>query len=429
MKRVVVAILDGLRRDLVTADYTPAIAVFRARAEDFAAHRSVFPSATRVVSASVATGCLPARHGLQGNSVALLEDGGFVRHDAGGPDFLQHKRVVTGTALAVPTLTERLERDGGAITFSNASPGAAYAHDPDGRGFLYNRAGSYGPGRVRVPAGDELRVTGDLAGDRAMTERFIAEVLVERRPALAVLWLHEPDHIQHAVPLGSPAHLAALRQADAHVGLVAAAVDRLRDAGDDVLFILGSDHGHQTVVGVVDVEAELIAAGLKAGPSSGDVVAVSSGTSALVYVHPDHPARLRALGEFLAECAWVGHVFPPDRLSEVGQAAREGLAFAVSMRAEEGPNRYGVPGLSLEALPGEGKPDHLGFGQHGGLAAYEQAPFLMVDGAGFDAGVRCLEATSVIDIAPTVLRHLGLPVEGIDGRALQHDARRPPGER
>src|SRR5579864_4729006 len=306
MKRVVVVILDGLRRDLVTGGYTPSLASFRARAEHFAAHRSVFPSATRVVAASFATGCHPARHGLQGNSVALLEGGVFVRHDAGGPDFLQHKRRVTGTALAVPTLTERVERHGGAITFSNASPGAAYAHDPDGHGFLYNRAGSFGPGRTPVPAGDELRVTPDLAGDRAMTERFIAEVLTERRPALAVLWLHEPDHIQHEVPLGSPAHLAALRQADAHAGLVIAAVDRLRDAGDDVLFAVGSDHGHQTVVGVVDAEAELIAAGLKAGPLSVDVLAVSSGTSALIYVHPDHAARLPALGEFLASRGWAG---------------------------------------------------------------------------------------------------------------------------
>lgn len=428
MKRVVVVILDGLRRDLVTAAYMPSLAAFRARAEDFGAHRSVFPSATRVVSASFATGCHPARHGLQGNSVALLEDGVFVRHDAGGPDFLQHKRRMTGTALAVPTLAERVEGHGGAITFSNASPGAAYAHDPDGHGFLYNRAGSFGPGRVRVPAGDELRVPPGLAGDRAMTERFIAEVLTERRPALAVLWLHEPDHVQHGVPLGSPAHLVALRQADAHAGLVVTAVDRLRDAGDDVLFVIGSDHGHQTVMGVVDVEAELIAAGLKAGPSSGDILSVSSGTAALVYVHADHPERVPALGEFLSGCAWAGRVVPPDRLSEVGQAAREGLAFAISMRAENGANEYGVPGSSLEALPADGKSDHVGFGQHGGLGAYEQAPFLMIDGAGFQAGVTHVEPTSVVDVAPTVLRHLDLPGEGTDGRALQHVERRAPDE-
>ena len=424
MKRAVVVILDGLRRDLVTEARTPRLAAFRARAEHFAAHGSVFPSATRVVAASFATGCHPARHGLQGNSVALFENGAFVRYDAGGPDFLAHKRRATGTSLAVPTMTERLEKRGGAITFSNASPGAAYAHDPDGHGFLYNRAGSFGPGRIPVPAADELRVTGNLAGDRAMAERFIAEVLLERRPALAVLWLHEPDHMQHELPLGSPPHLAVLREADAHAALVIAAVDRLRDGGDDVLFAAGSDHGHQTVTGVVDVEAELIAAGLKAGPSSGDVVSASSGTAALIYVHPDHGARIPALSDFLSSSAWAGRVFPPDRLSEVGQAPHGGLAFAVSMCAGDGANAYGLPGLSLEALPGTGKSHHLGFGQHGGLGTYEQAPFLMIEGPGFDAGAVRAAATSVVDIAPTVLRHLGLPDADMDGRPLQHTARR-----
>jgi hypothetical protein len=419
VKRVVAVMLDGLRRDFVTPERTPCLAQFRGRAEFFAAHRSVFPSATRVVAASVATGCHPARHGLQGNSVALLENGRLVRHDAGGPDFLQHKRRVTGTSLAAPTMTERLAGRGGAITFSNASPGAAYAHDPDGHGFLYNRAGSFGPGRVPVPAADALRVTGNLAGDRAMTLRFIDEVLAARRPALAVLWLHEPDHMQHELPLGSPDHLDVLRQADGHAGLVIDAVDRLRRDGDEVLLLVGSDHGHQTVGGVVDIEAELVAAGLKDGPSTGDVVSVSSGTAALIYVHPDRSERLPALADFLGARDWAGRVIPAGRLHEVGQAPAQGLAFAVSMRAGDGPNAYGTPGVSLEALPAAGKPHHLGFGQHGGLGRYEQSPFLMADGPGFTGGAARGDPTSVVDIAPTVLRHLGLPAGDMDGRALQ----------
>ena len=46
------------------------------------------------------------------------------------------------------------------------------------------------------------------------------------------------------------------------------AVDRLRDAGDEVLLIVCSDHGHQTVSRIIDVEAELVAAGLKASAAS-----------------------------------------------------------------------------------------------------------------------------------------------------------------
>ena len=114
MKRVVLVILDGLRRDFVDAARTPHLAEFAARAEWFPAYRTAFPSATRVVTATLVTGCHPARHTLQGNAMALLEDGVLVAHDVGRPDFLARKRTVTGHALAVPTLAERLAPHGGA---------------------------------------------------------------------------------------------------------------------------------------------------------------------------------------------------------------------------------------------------------------------------------------------------------------------------
>ena len=290
MKRAVLVILDGLRRDFVDAARTPHLAEFAARAEWFPAYRTAFPSATRVVTATLATGCHPARHTLQGNAMALLENGALVPHDAGLPDFLQHKRAVTGHSLAVPTLAERLAPHGGAIIYNNVSPGAAYAHDPDGHGHVYHRAGSFAPGRIAL---DPLNVELDAAGDRAMTERFIADALGQRQPALAVLWLGEPDHIQHNTVLGSPEHLAVLREADRHAGMAIAAVERRRAAGDDVLLIVGSDHGHETVSGVVDIEAELIAAGLKSATGPNDVIAVSSGTSSLIYLHPDAEAPPR----------------------------------------------------------------------------------------------------------------------------------------
>jgi len=419
MRRNVIVILDGLRRDMINAEHTPHLVTFAEQAERFAGYRSVFPSATRVVSATLATGCYPARHELQGNSLALLEDGTLVAHDAGDPEFLQHKRRVTGRSLAVPTLAERLKDAGGAIVFNNVSPGAAYAHDPDGFGFVYHRAGSFGPGRTLLPEIEQLRVTLDAAGDRLMTERFVSELLGKRRPALAVLWLGEPDHIQHASPLGSPEHIATLRKADRHAGLVISTVDQLRDAGDDILLMVGSDHGHQTVTGVVDIEGELVDAGLKANADSGDVLAISNGTSALIYVHPDHERIVPSLDDFLHTRSWTGEVLRSADLATVGQAPRHGLSFAVSLRADDAPNAFGIRGSSLVAKPRDQKSDHLGCGQHGGLATYEQSPFLMINGAGFQPSAERLDSVAVVDIAPTVLRHLGVQADGMDGQPLQ----------
>jgi hypothetical protein len=419
MRRAVVIVLDGLRRDLINDQQTPVLARLAGRACSFVAHRSMFPSATRVVSASVATGCTPARHELQGNSLALMEHGRLVAHDAGHPDFLQHKRRVTGRSLAVPTLAERLSGHGGMILFSNVSPGAAYAHDPDGYGHVYHRAGSFGPGRQRLEGAQALAITLDAVGERDMTSRFIEEVLIQRRPPLAMLWLGEPDATQHAMPLGSPAHLAVLARADANAGHVLEAVDRVRDAGDDTLLIACSDHGHQTVTRVIDVEAELMAAGLKGHRESGDVVAPSSGTSALIYVHPDHAARTSEIAAFLSTRDWVETVVPADQLGSIGQAPRHGLAFAISLTSDAQPNPFGILGRSFEAMPGPGKAAHLACGQHGGLGRYEQMPFLMIDGAGFAAGTTSGTPTSPIDLAPTILAHLQLEREGMDGRSLQ----------
>ncbi len=416
MKRAVLVILDGLRRDFVDAARTPHLADLATRAEWFPEYRTAFPSATRVVTATLATGCHPARHTLQGNAMALLEDGVLVPHDAGLPDFLQHKRAVTGHSLAVPTLAERLAPYGGAVIYNNVSPGAAYAHDPDGHGHVYHRAGSFAPGRVPLAP---LNISLDTAGDRALTERFIADALGQRQPAFAVLWLGEPDHIQHNTALGSAEHLAVLREADRHAGMAIAAVERRCADGDETLLIVGSDHGHETVSGVVDIEAELIAAGLKSAPNSNDIVAVSSGTSSLIYLHPDADRLRDRLADFLTSRPWAGRVIDKANLGTIGQAPHNGLAFAVSLKADASENEFGIPGRSLAAKPRWGKPDRLGCGQHGGLGQFEQSPVLMIDGPGFAAGAVRHTAAHVTDLAPSIMRHLGIPAPGMDGMPLQ----------
>ncbi len=80
--------------------------------------------------------------------MALDEGDGLVCRSAGHPDFPDRMRRATGRTLRVPTLAERLRWHGEvSISCANVSPGAAYFQDPDGHGFVYHAAGSYGPGR------------------------------------------------------------------------------------------------------------------------------------------------------------------------------------------------------------------------------------------------------------------------------------------
>src|SRR5246127_3971860 len=146
MKRAVIVICDSLRMDLITPRDAAFLSEFGGRAAWFANHRSVFPSTTRTSAASIATGCLPASHGLLGNTMALDEGDGLVCLSVGRPDFRDRLHRATGRTLHSPTLAERLDRAGEtAIAFSNVSPGAAYFLDPDGYGWGYNAARRDGP--------------------------------------------------------------------------------------------------------------------------------------------------------------------------------------------------------------------------------------------------------------------------------------------
>src|ERR1700758_1559579 len=172
MKRAVIVICDSLRADLITQRDAPLLTELGERSARFANHGSVFPSTTRTSAASIATGCLPARHGLRGNTMALDEGDGLVCLSVGKPDFRDRLHRATGRTLHAPTLAEWLARVGQvAIAFSNVSPGAAYFLDPDGNGWVYNAAGSYGPGRRPLPAEDGLAIAKGGAGGTGAGER------------------------------------------------------------------------------------------------------------------------------------------------------------------------------------------------------------------------------------------------------------------
>ncbi len=202
MKRAVVVICDGLRADMVTPDLTPNLAAQAGLGRQFTRHRSVFPSTTRTTSASIATGCLPVHHGLEGNCVAIDEGDGLVALNVGHPDFRDRLRKATGRTLLTPTLAERLKDHGGSIVFSNVSAGAACFQDPDGFGYLYHRDGSFGPGLKRLAVAEGLIVSHDADGDTAMTERFCDEdVALAPRGLLARI---EALRVERSPPFCAP---------------------------------------------------------------------------------------------------------------------------------------------------------------------------------------------------------------------------------
>jgi hypothetical protein len=348
--------------------------------------------------------------------MGLIEDGRITVRDVGNPAFRTQMRAATGGTLRVPTLAERVADSGGFVAFSNVSPGAAYFLDPESFGFVYHRAGSYAPGGHPVEGRDALTVSHDLAGDWAMTQRFCSEILTDRKPSVSILWLANPDLTLHGTPLGSPKHHDALRATERCVSAVIETVERLRATGESILLLIGSDHGQETIGDYIAIETWLEARGLGGELANGRIAVASQGTAALLYATKEgRTALLDVLDAMRAE-PWAGEVVAEEGLARLGHAASGGVVAAVDMGRREDENAYGVAGARwVAAVPGNPKP--TGCGQHGGWGPDETRPFLLLNGMDLGPGVHG-RTSSLIDIAPTILAFLGLPIAGLDGKPL-----------
>jgi hypothetical protein len=325
-------------------------------------------------------------------------------------------RQATGRTLNVPTIAERVTDLAGFVAFSNVSPGAAYFLDPEHFGFVYHRAGSYAPGGAAVSESEALKVSHDLAGDWNMTQRFCSEVLEQRKPSVAMLWLANPDLILCGAPLGSPAHIEAMKRADLCVQHVVQTVADLRANGEDIMLLLGSDHGQETIAGCVDLEAWLSDKGLLDHLNAGDVAVASQGTAALLYATDKGRDALVQILDLLQVEPWVDEVETGGQLTKSGFSASSGIVAAVNMARSDDMNPYGVRGQRWTVAE-PGKASAVGDGQHGGWGPDETRPFLLINHPAIPASV-LEDASSLVDIAPTCLAYLALPIDGMDGKPL-----------
>jgi hypothetical protein len=198
-----------------------------------------------------------------------------------------------------------------------------------------------------------------------------------------------------------------------------------------------SDHGHISTMGRIDVAAELAAAGFRVGPSfAGDAqLVVVPASSGQVYVRDDDPGITAAAVEFLMGQPWCGNLFTRARNPVHGMVdgafARDLVfadherspAIAYTLRADDEPDQYGLRGRC-----------HFDSGSafasmHGGLHPKELESLAIVGGTLFKQGEIVTACTGVVDLAPTMMTTLGLPIgAGVEGRVLSAALRAPGGD-
>ena len=216
------------------------------------------------------------------------------------------------------------------------------------------------------------------------------KLLASRRPP-QVLTAHlvDCDAMRHQYGTDSPQAREAMERLDRRVGRIVAAVER---AGlmDETLFCVVSDHGQQDAPRGICLDAELKAAcGARAQ---------SLGMGAYIF-GPDLTAAWRALTNNRE--AWgIGRILGKEELRDL--RAPENVALAVDAR----------PGCCFVDAPHETR------GEHGFMLDCPQARTLLwLAGPGIRKGVRIREA-DLVDIAPTLARALGLDLPQAQGKAI-----------
>jgi arylsulfatase A-like enzyme len=436
-RHVVVVVWDGMRPDSVTEQKTPALWKLAQEGVTFQHHHSVYPTATNVNGAAIATGVYPNRNSLLANREfrpAIDPRNAF--ENAEWPIIKKADEVTGGKYIATPTIAETV-RAAGRSTAVVGTKSVAFLHDrhaewatASSKDFVRFAAAPM-PAALREeterllgPIPIEAGNTADqrnIYATRALTEIMWRDAL----PAFSLLWLSLPDLTQHETAPGSEPSLAAVRSSDRNLALVLEALEKKKARETTDIFVV-SDHGFSTIERAVDFPAELRKAGFDATasfretPKRGQVMVVGNGGSILFYVIEHDRDVAGRLVEWLQRSDFAGVIFAREKfegtfpLETVRANTADAPDVIVSMRWNKNPNQFGVPGhIITDNNRGPNK------GSHASLSEFDVHNTLIAAGPDFRERVATTLPSSNVDLAPTVLRILGIEApQKFDGRVL-----------
>ena len=478
---IIVFILDGLRPDSINPKDTPNLFRLRAEGVNYVNGHAVFPTVTRVNATAIGTGYYPGTNGIVSNSMYVPQVNPTRAFSTGEyENLLKLDEVSGGRMVLVKSLGERLQENAMQLAaVSSGSTGSALLLNPravNGVGVLIN--GDFEPNKlVAFPSNvnDTILTRFGAApikdGDADdqynesvdWTEEVLREyVIPELKPDVILNWLTEPDHTQHATGAGSPESINTIRNDDRNIGLI---LEKLKSLGleDKTDIFVISDHGFSLETFALNVNQELINAGLKAGPDSDDVVVASSGQAILLHVKNRDPRRIRETVKFLQAQSWAGVIFtagnkpssdrqntsersrPENRRitnAEGSVAGTFSLELIHEFNSERGPdilftfpwtsdkNAFGVPGTDFTNTSGATGSLTTNASGHGSMSPWNVRNTFFAWGVDFKRGVEVRVTASNVDITPTILAIKGISTnESFDGRVLLEGLKGGPNER
>ena len=447
--RVVVAIFDGLRPDLVRPDLTPNILRVATKGEWFRAARSVFPSVTRVATTSIATGALPSVHGVVGNRFYfpdIMTDRVFDTSKAA--DIRAAEAILERHYITAATFSDELAKSGKSVAIVHAgSAGSAHSINPRAKSNGHWTFSIHGEAATQTPEAVQEAVTrfGPLPPkelpklkDQDYSARVMTDLVLPRRHDVSLIWFSEPDTSFHYLEIGSQDSLSALKNADRAFGTILDAIDAMDDA-DEVAVIVASDHGQISTEMALPLFDQAQEVGFSIGLDAslhGKALVATQGSSGEIRLLSGDLSDLEKIAFWLLDHPDVSHVLSRDKngvdgivkgtlsLSAVGQGHARSPDLMYILRSDVSTDRYGLPGVGL-LMPGDVAP---GGGYHGGINPHELNTVLIASHEGsFAAGGINDRPTGIIDIGPTLLDLLGVPkATSMMGASLAHPAQADP---
>lgn len=434
--RAVVMVWDGMRPDLISPDLTPSLwQLARIGVRCLDSH-AVFPTVTRINSASLATGCQPASHGILGNSVYVPAVDARRAINMGDHRALEALAALRGgRVVRRDALADRVAAAGGrTVVVSTGSPGSAWLCHPRVREraavgdrllhpVIPSPDDALGPAVARLGPVPPATIP-NREQNAWFTRAIVEHVLPDLDPTLLVFWHTDPDKTQHHRGFGSPDGLAAIRDADTHLGWIVRALDERGRLAETVVAVV-SDHGYVTIEPrlVVDgPDGPFAAAGLRDALTEGAIVLAPNGGSLYASVPSGDGALLGRVVEALAAWEHGGPIFsrPIDgqplpgtlSLAAIGLDGEHAPDVLCALAWDDAVNEYGLAGRSAGLDPGLAA-------SHGGISRWEITNTLVLSGAGVKAGLEHRLPAGNTDLALTLAELLGVgPLPEADGRVL-----------
>jgi len=431
-RHVLVVVWDGMRPDFVSQENTPALWKLAHEGVIFRDHHAVYPSATNVNGTALVTGVYPGHSGVVANHEYRPEIDRKHSIDVEIPAVVEKgDKFSNGKYISFPTIAELIQRVGGRTVIAAAKTVGLLLdrHVDPGRAknCVTFFAGESRPHDALAPIAAALgpfplaHLQQDVWTTKALTDVLWKDGV----PAFSVLWLGEPDLTQHESAPGAPPALAAIKSSDENLAAVLSALDwqGARDATD--VFVV-SDHGFSTIERSVDLRKILYDAGFTAKteftdePKSGDVMLAGNGGSVLFYVIGHDAAVTRRLVEFLQQTDFAGVIFTKEPLPgtfDLDQAkidSQHAPDVVMAFRWNDSKNPFGIAGMIDADWQRK-----AGKGTHATLSRFDMHNTLIAAGPDFRRGQVDDLPTGNVDLAPTILRILGItPPQQLDGRIL-----------